>query len=367
MSGTRSVWTDGQAVTTPDLQRSADAAAVADDLVFSALLPAPGGGGVGKRILSLSSGDEPGGWSQVLVNPGSGGTLSVYAALYEVGLLVGSEYSIALAARAPTGIQTVATIAANSTGFSRTDLLYAVVQRSATPGASRKVKTVTSAVITSTLVVETNPTVTFVIATGTTSAPADSTSAWNFPLATITVPTGYVEGTTILSSQIAQIWTRAFVPASAVRSVFGATFGAGLPGILQPVAPEPSWKCFGAASEYVVPFRHIANGAGAVILADRLAIWWKNRIVRFMMVRAVAHSGEYPAPGAVTLPGSSVSDGSGWVYTGTTNGTLWTSANGFVLAINNNYLTLSKPAGAAPSDAAGDHWLLIVETMDQFL
>lgn len=294
------------------------------------------------------------------------------SALYEVSVLDGAAHPIALAARDRQGTQTVAKIGANGTGVPRTDLIYAMVTRTASAGAARKVKSVTGEITSPALTVETKPTVSYVIAAGTTAAPADTSTAWNLPLATITVPAGYTEGTVILVSQITQVWLRSFVPASAVRSVFGAAFGAsgvGVPGVLEPLAPEPDWSRFGSERTFVTAFTHKANGAGTAFLADRFGnLAWINRIVRFSMIRAVSHAGVYPAPAGVTLPGASVSESSGWLFVGTSNGTIWTSARGFVLSLDGGYLKVGKPAGTAADDVTnGDNWLLIVETMDRFI
>jgi hypothetical protein len=90
--------------------------------------------------------------------------------------------------------------------------------------------------------------------------------------------------------------------------------------------------------------------------------------VRFSLVRAVAHTGEYPAAHAVTAPGASVSETSSWLFTGTATGTIWTSARGFVLAINSGSLRLSKPAGTAADDGVnGDNWILMIETTDRLI
>lgn len=372
MSGTRALWTDGQAVTTPDLQRGADAAAAADDLTYEALLPITANVGTLRRVLPLVPDDESG-TPQVLVAAATFGLVTVGPALYEAAAETpaGSDVmKVVLAGRLREAYTSTVPIAANASGGPRTDLLYAVLSRATGAAQSRRVKGVDGQVSSVAIAVESSAQVLFVLAEGTTSAPAAGAGAYHFPLARITVPDGYVEGTTLTPSQIVQAWERAWVPATTVRAITGSEFGDGVAGVIEPVTTPPGWSRFGAEMRFAVVFKHVGNGASAWTLSDRIGrLDWRNRLVRFSLVRAVAHGAEYPSAHSVTTPGASVSETSSWLFTGTATGTIWTSARGFVLAlgITGGLLQLSKPAGAAADGASGDDWLLVIETMDRFV
>lgn len=374
MSGTRALWYDGEAVTTPDLQRVSDAAAVADDLVFEALASmtgVPAGGGA-KRVLPLWP-EVEGGEPQVLVTPGgTAGKVRMAPALYLVGagggLGSGAVSSVPLAARLRATTEPTP-LFASAGGSARTDLLYATVQRVVTEHDSRKQKDAAGQVSTQAFDLETQAQVTLQIAQGTTSAPGDSSTAWNFPLAEVALPSTFVEGDPIDAAWITQVWVRAMTPAHTARRAIGAELGTAAAGVITVSQPGQSWRRFGASLVAVVPFKHAGDGAGTATLdGDLASIDWRNRLVRLSLVRATVDGSAYKRPHEVTTRGASISEDSGWIHTGASVGALWTSARGFVVGIDGiGTLTLAKPAGDPPDDGGGDHWILIVEALDRFV
>jgi hypothetical protein len=372
MSGERTLWLEGVAVVDLDLQRLADGAARADDL--AAELVAEGSIGVTsvlRRVLPLEgTEDYATSAAQLLIQSVGGGILSIAPALYQAFLrdTLATVPRLVMGARSRQVVQTDP-LSANPGGAPRTDLLYATVTQVNAAPQSRRFKAPSGAVSTQAIVLSSTPTVVFSVSEGS-GYPAEGAGSYVFPLAEIVVPAGYTEFTTIDPSWIRQVWRRTFAPPFLHRAITGSAFGSGNVAQLTRVAGiEPDWGRFGGARKFCVPFRHVGDAATVFPLGDRVgAIDWRQRLVRFSLVRAVAQSTQYVPPHSVTAPGASVTEDSGYRYTGTASGTVWTSARGFELSMLGNALRISKPGGAAPDDGAnGDCWLLVIETTDQFV
>jgi hypothetical protein len=118
---------------------------------------------------------------------------------FEAGVL-GDVNSIALSALQKTNLDSP-TIANNSSGSTRTDLLYAAVS----PGLTPLTRLITLGVVQN-------------VASGTplASLPADSGSTYNFGLAALSIPNGYA-GTAINQSVITPLWAGGWIQPQRVR------------------------------------------------------------------------------------------------------------------------------------------------------
>lgn len=243
MSGVRKNYNDGEALNTIDFNLTTQAQAAADDRAFAALFADASNS---KRVWPLADTDYDG--ANLVVTGSTIGTLS----LLPCTLIAGNSTNpraVELSATLESALQSDL-VAANSSGSTRVDLIYATIQRtspstlaSAPTGtayagkngvdlrsypsaiASRTVKSPTSgSVTTQTITVVQIPTITLNILQGTPgggapSLPADTAPTgavtdgiYNFSLATLSVANGYTSGGSINQSDITPTWTKATIP-----------------------------------------------------------------------------------------------------------------------------------------------------------
>jgi hypothetical protein len=235
----RGVWNDGQALTTPELQRPNDVGAGADDRLLEVLYP-PGSNQ--KTIIPLLASFAA---TPLLIVPGvTNGTLKLQPCQLVAGDAT-NQQAIDLSVNLQAALQS-ALIASNSSGSTRVDLLYATISRtvpanigSPPAGAAyaglgvastgtgaqqaRSVKDVSSGIVTTqTINIYDVPTVTLTVLQGTPgsgapSLPADSSTAFNFSLATISIATGYTSGTAINQAWVMATWLAAIMTAPSIN------------------------------------------------------------------------------------------------------------------------------------------------------
>jgi len=222
MSGTRAICNDGQEFTTTDIQAISDAAGRADDLALAALLDVPASA---KRILPFAS---------PLVIPSTAGKAKVQPCLICVGTSTLGVF--ALSGLITGGGTDSPTFAANSSGSTRIDRLYATLTR--TPAtASRRIKSVTDGGrTTQTVNVYDSVTPTLHVAAGTPGGaapalPADTATSFNVSIALVTLLDGWATSEILNAvsgnGSIAQAWDEA-LPRS--QRFYGGCFGDGSDG-----------------------------------------------------------------------------------------------------------------------------------------
>lgn len=261
----RPIWNDGQALTTPELQRPCDLAAYADDRVLESLLNLgtlpDGATSPRKAVLPFAKDGDL--LSTTLQNSRVVYTDSTNSAPQLVQCLLahikGSSDplpgTIQLSARLDKAL-TGPNITANSSGVTRYDLVYATINRTTplditappasaafagvgktSPGTgaqqNRKIKSVSSGIIASQLInIYDVPTITLSVVTGfltgatpptlvqcQSALPADSSSASSFALAYITLASGYTVGS-LTQSMITQVWQTARIPTHRLQQNF---------------------------------------------------------------------------------------------------------------------------------------------------
>lgn len=403
MSGRKVLIPAGIGVVDVDLQRIADAAAGADDHALE-LLMFPGGatGAALKRVAPLfnelrTPPTVGGAADPSFTNPrrlcadagyfgGTVGRLRVLPCLLQV-VAASTEPDAQrvtvtglLAAALDTG-----TFGSNSSGSSRTDLVYATVAW-ATPTAgrrARRVKDTTTGVVTTgdvNVYAELEVSLTILPNATVSSLPGDGASSWNFPIAEVTVPNGYTSGG--LLANVRQKWDRACLNPQMMRGVRAGVrtaFTNADAGLAD--ADLVNGSRFADHRIVRTSFRHTA--ANALVTLDQ-GLDWRYREARVTLIRAATHTpggiyGEFPPPDAITVGGTSVQFETGWTHTGAgdrgSNATaFWTSGGSptcrlFASSSSNP----GDPAlGAlvleiddAPDDGThgGDHWVAIAECL----
>lgn len=239
MSGNRQIWNAGASITDQDLQRAADSAARADDCAIAQVCtPQPsmnhdvGGSPETKLVIPLQRFNNSSGapiiLEQIVTASGGGRVVLEHCDLIAFSSAVGVQDAInyagniLLAARLTDSLLS-AQMPANVTGSPTTYLLYATIARSTTTTGLRKVKSLTDgSESTQTLNLADDVVVTLtILGAGSTlaSLPADSGTAFNFPLALIDIPTGYSVGTAPAQSWIRPCWRRGGIDPLTVRNV----------------------------------------------------------------------------------------------------------------------------------------------------
>jgi hypothetical protein len=378
MSSTRNIWNDGQGLATPDLQRSADAAAAADDRVFE-VLTSPGS--VQKKILPLS--EETATLNPRLLAVPSTGALSPVGTNGAVRvmpccLVAGSPTStqqIALSANLQAPLDTAA-ITSNSSGGIRYDLVYATVNRAVSVTGTRKIKSATDGSLSSqTVNLADAPAVTLGVnvgfLTGATAptaiqinaalpsdtAPSSSTfGSFSFPIAYVTVANGYTSGTTLFqdssggTTYITQCWSGGFVPGQRVRGprpmslYYGAANEKPSSSVLTK-GTQNGERWGSQAAQYFVHFK-LLNTSGismtAGITLDN-TIDWRNRFV-WGVVGYTSMSGnvvlESAAANSQATPGYVVSSS---VYGSGTFNMFWSGAGSASGLIQPSYIDSAGP------------------------
>lgn len=382
MSGPRKIWTPGEAVTTTELQRSADAAAGADDLVSTLIFRGAQGNGAvfGKQVGSLvleTSSRNP----RLIVVP-SGGTAGALT-LRPCWITITDKDAgnrlvppVLLSAYVDTDTDSpqFAATAANN----RIDVLYALVQRTATT-AARKVKDPTTGVVsTQTITIYTAPTVTLGVQPGVEAGsptvpalPADSSSAWYVPLANVTLTHPYTLGSALTQAQVAPAWSPNWLIPSLVRGYLPYLLTPAASGFVQATTrtADGVWGQYGRIG-MAVRWTNSAAGVGQLDKARD----WRRRVVRVRTFLPPDEGGapHHPPLQSATVPGALVADDSGQRFTGTTGANFYTftTAGGTVFAFRANggtgYLELQL-SGNIIDGVNGDNYFIDVEFTDQFL
>lgn len=305
MSLLRGIWNDGQAINTPEQQRPIDVSAAADDRVFE-LLFTPGANQ--KKVIPLIE-ESLTIIPRLLVLPGvTNGTVKVQPCQLIAGDATNAQ-AVDLSANLQTALQS-ALVGANSSGSTRIDLLYATVSRSvpaaigsppagsayagiglASTGTgaqqSRSIKDVSSgSVSTQTINIYDVPTVALTILAGTPgggapSLPADSASAFNFSLATLTIATGYTSGAAITQSLITPLWTGGYVPSGRVRLIRHGSLVDKAPGTTGK-ATTPLSDRWPSVNRMVIPV--VVTATSQTITLDD-SIDWRQRIITIRAMR----------------------------------------------------------------------------------
>lgn len=282
-------WTDGEALTTIELQRSASIGAQADDAALAALLTP---GSAQKRIVPLSEETASVNPRLLAIPSPTTGAVRVQPALFVAGG-VALPNNIAASCRQETALDT-ALIASNG-GATRYDLVYATLRFATSVTGSRKVKDVgTGVVSTKTPPLEVAPQVTMTVlpnvgnVTPLATMPADSTDStlsayqpygvYNFPIALITVANGYTAGSAIAQSTIAPLWVGGWVQPHRVRGLRVMSINAGAAAEKASVSLTDR---LGALQQFMTPFKFLPStstspSGGPVLDAS---IDWRRRII----------------------------------------------------------------------------------------
>lgn len=310
MGGRRQIFNGGYPATSDDLQSLADAAARADELASRVQLAA---GTAGKGVFPLTPDGQLTTSPHRLVLPGVG-TAAVLPAFYAAYDTSGTVQGLdPLLAGAATDLLASPPIASNATGSTRYDVVYATLYRVATTGARKTKDTTTGAVATQTVQLHTDVAVQISLLTGNATqptgatnfnVPADSATAWNFPLAVLAVPNGYAAGGTLSSTAVLDCWTRLWQPAGRARgwppgSLMSGAYAAAANGRGSTVMRRYGDRPRGSAV-----FQH-HQSSGVWYVLDN-SVDYRNRIL--MMMRFVTTTQEpsgdrYPAPQNVVTAG----------------------------------------------------------------
>jgi hypothetical protein len=275
MTATRTLITVGEGAAVSDIQRISDAAAYADDRAHEVIFT-PNTSGVQKRVVPLTS-DSLTSSARFMVVPGTAaGTVQVLPARFIAGT---APYTIAAAMSSLTAVQSPTF--ANNPGGTRTDQVYATVSLTSTT-ATRKSKDLTSAVVgSSPVVVEQHPTLTVSIAQGTSggaagTVPADSANVYNFPLASVTLPSTYVNTTPITQAIIAQTYERGWMSPQRVQAMRPMSIFSGSDPH-KPTTPLGGNSRWGAISVFYGGWTHTTASQAAVTLDA--SIDWSRRFI----------------------------------------------------------------------------------------
>jgi hypothetical protein len=317
-------WTAGEGVTIDELQVTATAAASADDAASALFLsPTPTAtAAYDKGVLPLRFDLD----ARLLVTAATP-NVSIGPATYRVG-----QNNIDLTA-APDLAQSVkvaesttidAALLPSGTTHGRIDVVYALVQQEAVI-ANRKIKDPSTGVkTTQSVTAYKNPTVTFAVQRGSESTtpaipslPADSSTAWYFPLAQIALDNGstgpWTEGNSLAQSRITQLWQGAWIAPQRVRrhvpaSIMATTYSSGSNG----VANITLGSRFGSMITRCAVVQHKTSSATPVVLDTSV-----NYQYRFINIRAVLLSSgvNHDVPGTETTSGGSTAT-SGTAYIG---------------------------------------------------
>lgn len=312
MSSTRVVVNDGQAVVTPDTQRLADTAAASDDRVLDVLLTPEfkGTGTYDKKVYPLLHEPPDSSYNQcrALVYPGAvTGGVKILPAAYVVGGLGNSTSdasTVSFSARGAVYDLPPSAFPTSGTANGRFDTVYALVQRTATT-ATRKVKDTTTGQTSSQLVtIYSTPTVTIGVQAGpedgsfaATPLPADSSTAWYFPLAYIVLDDGlsgpWTQGTVIGQSRIAQGYDAGWIkrnriqfarPASIMSTVFSS------PANGRAATSLDQW----GASIMIAAVLQNKSTTGSEIVLDSTHDW-RRRVVTLKVGRVIDSGASLPA------------------------------------------------------------------------
>lgn len=281
MSAKKRVINVGQAVRASDINAVAGGAASADDRALEVSFTP---GAAQKAVMPLSG-------ESATVNPRllivgqdtdvtvPNGKVRVRPSHFKAGVS-GDAYSIALAASLKANTDSLG-LAFNSSGSTRTDLLYATISYQATKTESVRVKPLTGGdPVSQSFTTETTPTVTLGVVANVASGnplaslPADDNvnGVYYFGLAAVSIPNGW-SGAGITQSQITQLWSAGYVAPQRIRGA------------------RPMSLYYGSAAEK--PSSTLTSGVQG---AER---WSAGRTPFFVHFRMLASSGTAVATGVV--------------------------------------------------------------------
>jgi len=412
----RSIWNDGQSLTTPELQRNCDIAAYADDRALEVLLTP---GQVLKKVMPILEETASVNPRLLLIPSASNGKVTCQPAYF----LASSSLATAItyAAKLDASDDIPANIASNSSGQNRYDLIYATVNRqvaatiASPPGGaaytgigqastgtsstqSRKIKSVVDGSIsTQSVNLYDVPQVQLAVnqgfltgATPPTTAqinaalPADTATSFNFALAYITVANGYTSGTAIAQSAITPAWNGGWLQQHRMHGLRPMSFYSG--AISEKTAGSLPSERWGSYVSYFGHFKLLTTTAdqstGPGSLLDN-SIDWRHRFV----VVTLAFLGNATTLGAVesiTTPIHLDAPGSATpalqtkgFFTGTGPGALPTDlyffdyiSGGNGLALNfhtDGTLRVCKRGTGPTNGASGDLIMVSIFGTDQFV
>jgi hypothetical protein len=379
MSGPLKNWTDGEGIVTPELQRAADAAAAADDLILRALVP-PGAAGAstyGKRVLPLVEETASVNPRQLVYPSGTAGKAKVRPFQLIVGakdIVAPDVADVILAGARLTEFES--TVFGNTSANNRCDVLYALIQRSGTT-ASRKVKDPTTGIVsTQSITIYKDVAISFGIQVGSEgggapvpSLPSDTSTAWYVALAEVRLAHPFVGGALTHgyalggagTGRIAQVWPGSWIADQRLRRHQGFTSVVNSSGVV--ASATQTTERSGAGARCVFTIRQVTGSANYYKLDTTRD--WRGRLVRARVVKLTPAG---TAPHAVTAAGAPTSDlDTGSRMTGTDGADFWTSG-GSPTPI---YLRANSSTGALEIkfDNAGapDEWVIDIEATDQFL
>jgi hypothetical protein len=383
LSGKRNIPNDGQALTTPDVQRIGDGAAAMDDRVYENLLTPPA---LGAKTITPIGLESPTYNPRLACVPGvANGTVQLQPCLMQVGS-PSIALNVCLAKTLQAALAT-ALFGANASGVTRYDLVYATVQRTVDLTGPRVIKSPTDGSESSpTVNLEDAPAVTLTIlpnvgnVTPLATMPADNNGgangeafgSFNFPIALVALPNGYASAGAITQAMITQMWTGGWIHAHRMR-------GSRIPSLFSGAAAEkpstPLTDRWGTVARAVFPVKLLAATGntivGGVVLDN--SIDWRKRLIWgsvFYLGSALTpiESVTAPSPLVAGTPFQPFYSGSGTnVGAGTVsmvyNGGATTV--GFAVDAAGN-LKMVRAAGNPIDAANGDILVVIFEYSDQF-
>lgn len=377
MSGQLQNWVAGYPITDVDMTRGETTAATADDLVYQTLLTPGAVQKIAVPLLEETASVNP----RLLVTPGAvTGTVQLNPCELIAGVS-GQPYTVGLAAQVNAAMASTG-VTSNSSGSTRFDLLYATVQRTVSVSASRKIKDPNTGLIsTQTVNLATTPTVTLAllanagasVAAAVAALPADTGSAWNFPLAVITVANPYSAGTAIAQSAISQEWQGGWIPFHRRRLRRGGSIV-----VTQPVTASSTAKYlvkdrWGSVEGIFAPINYKTNPSNGIVLDN--TIDWRRRWLKVYGGLPKVNAGAYQASEVATLGGQTSNFFSGLVFTGTDGAggspcyTVTSSGATFKFyadSANSGALTVDI-SGAANDGTNGDNWWIEIDGTDTFI
>jgi hypothetical protein len=322
-------WSDGEAVTTTELNRAAQGAHAGDE-VLQGLIDLRGNApGSAKRILPLlhesySLGATATSRGQVArlvmfsVNSATG-KVTVKPAVYIVDTIVDTVTGpVAALVAHQTAALDSPQIAANASGVTRYDTIYAAVQYVVSATGARKVKDA-AGVSTQVISLAKKPGVSILISQGAGgvpgAVPADGGGIYYFALGVIAVANTYALGgalseTVAPTCVLTQSWARTRIRAEDVqgfRVPVWNTFGTDITG---EVIPQHARGLYRSQRAIV-----LAAAAGNAIVDSEID--YRGRMLRIQAFQPPhVTNAAYPHPSGVVLPGIHKSWDSGWRYYG---------------------------------------------------
>lgn len=411
MSARLHVWHDGVGVTTDDLNAmtttlmgapdrateqhvfpgNADGVNVVKRLrpLLDERRPAPDGDGLGTPVYALKTprvlGVEAAYYDNVSI-----GKVAVLPHVADIFAASGPHDGQALTLSA-TLREALMTAAFASSVSGRVDTVYVSVKFTSAATVNRRVKsTTTGEVTTQALSLYADPEVSVNIAPGTEGSstpgavPADGGGQYNIAVVNVALPVGYTTGGVLFDgggSFVTQVWERGNVHTQAVEgvrngvSVYTSGCDAGPAGNPH-TALNQSPRGTGHTRMRKV-FRHTA--ATAVVVLDN-ALDWRGREVRLSVLRSASHVavspfGNYVPPSLVTAGGASMTEDSGWVFSGYINdvgagtGAFFITTGPPVIKFfaRNADGALVATIADAPLHVDGDFYTVVIEAFDNAL